>query len=106
MDKNNKPSRYGRLHETEATIRSIDSAYATGNGKVDNPKQPHEGKIKAYVDFTEFNKNYAEYLKKKGVNKLIDRSPSDQGKDGHKKNLERQNSSSSNQSEESWEVLS
>lgn len=65
MDKNNKPSSYGGLQEAEATIRSIDSAYATGNEKVDDPKKPHEVKIKAYVDFTEFNKNYAEYLKKK-----------------------------------------
>lgn len=111
MDKNIKASRYGRLQEPDLTIRSIDSAYATGNGRPDNPKKPHEGKIKAYVDFTEFNKNYAEYLEKKGISKLKDKYASrpESDKDnanGDKKNLERQNSSSSNQSEESWEVLS
>lgn len=47
----------------DATICSTDSAYIDASPvKQTSPKQ--EGKIKAYVDFTEFNKNYLEYKSK------------------------------------------
>ena len=43
----------------DATIRSTDSAYGTAI------QTKPEAKVKAYVDFSAFNKNYAEYIKKK-----------------------------------------
>lgn len=106
MDKNIGTSGYGTLplQAPDATICSNDSIYT--NSLTNNPQKPHEGKVKAYVDFTEFNKNYEEYLKKKGVRKSCDQPEPDSATNNDVKVLERQNSSSSNQSEESWEVLS
>ena len=52
---------------TDATICSDDSAYAAQNSIVDDsPKTEGPAKVKAYVDFTDFNRNYEDYLKKKG----------------------------------------
>lgn len=50
--------------EPDATMRSTDSNYIS-NSLANQPKQSE--KIVAYVDFSEFNKNYQEYLKTLGV---------------------------------------
>lgn len=120
----NNTSGYSTLsmQALEATICSTDSSYVMGNN-AGNIVLKQEGKIKAYVDFTEFNKNYSEYMEKHGVQELSDGSsnPSDSedacpadsndtsdiNHNQHLINmvLDRQNSSSSNQSED-WEVIS
>lgn len=46
----------------EATICSIDSN-SDGQGSMVNTSHKPEGKVKAYVDFSDFNKNYEDYLK-------------------------------------------
>lgn len=48
----------------DATICSTDNSYAS---MVGGKSTKQEETIKAYVDFTEFNKNYAHYLKKHGL---------------------------------------
>ena len=50
------------LQSGDATICSNDSAYGTPS-LVNSPAK-QEGKIKAYVDFKAFDKNYSEYVKK------------------------------------------
>lgn len=47
--------------EPDATMRSTDSNYIS---LTNQPKQSE--KIQAYVDFSEFNKNYHEYLESQG----------------------------------------
>lgn len=60
MDKDNGPVNHEskQAQEIDATMRSTDSNYISiTNG----PKQSE--KIQAYVDFSEFNKNYQKHLK-------------------------------------------
>lgn len=68
MDSRDGMSGFGtfRIQPCEATIRSNDSGYAViSNDRVNNmPRE--EGKIKAYVDFKDFQRNYIEYLKRGG----------------------------------------
>lgn len=45
----------------DATICSNESSYV-GTKSVESCTFKEESKIKAYVDFTEFNKNYEKYL--------------------------------------------
>lgn len=47
----------------DATICSVDSS-TDGQGSMVNTKPKQGAKIKAYVDFSDFNKNYEEYLRK------------------------------------------
>lgn len=49
----------------DATICSVDSS-TDGQGSMINTRPKQGGKIKAYVDFSDFNKNYEEYLRKNG----------------------------------------
>lgn len=53
------------MHGPDATVRSTDSVANSIHSMeyCDTPKQ--EGPIKAYVDFTEFDRNYEEYMKNK-----------------------------------------
>lgn len=59
---------------TDQTICSEDSNYASLNNSSNSRAPEQETKIKAYVDFTEFNKNYEEYLKRKGLQEMSDGS--------------------------------
>lgn len=76
-----EPSSQSTLSETSSmqtdnidmTICSGDSSYVLNTGMI--PK--YEGKIKAYVDFTEFNKNYSVY---KNEHKIL--YSSDEDSDG------------------------
>lgn len=59
--------------EVEAKILELASIEPIGQGDssssdfnlMNNERTKPEGKIKAYVDFTQFNKNYEDYLKRK-----------------------------------------
>lgn len=62
MDKKTNHSDESKVAmETDATIRSNDSSYPTASIVSNEPQK----KVKAYVDFTDFNRNYAEYMAKK-----------------------------------------
>lgn len=87
-----------------------------GNNLGDSIPKQQQAKIDAYVDFTEFNINYGEYLKKNGLKTTSDDSNDNSSSDTNtsvattkskKENvisLERQNSQTSSQSSE-WEIL-
>lgn len=113
MEINRETSGYGSFPmdwNADATMRSNDSAYNTGNSPSANSTTKQDGKIKAYVDFTEFNRNYEAYLQRNGLQELDDSSA---GKVNHERtlpkdvtvHLERQNSSSSSTQSEGWEVI-
>lgn len=59
--------------DLDMTICSGDSSYVLGSSII----HKYEGKIKAYVDFTEFNKNYSIYKKEHKIS-----YPSDDESDG------------------------
>lgn len=83
----------------DATICSNDSNYALGGSLVSTKTPKNEQTIKAYVDFTEFNKNYEDYLTQTNTKKLRDIDSE------NKSDEERfENSTSSNTSSD-WEVL-
>lgn len=100
-------SDYGTLptQPVDTTICSNDSTYAIISNSIPTSDLKTGGPVKAYVDFTEFNRNYKEYLKNQTTKDSSDASDSD---DRNSSNsvaiLDRQSSRSSNQSEE-WEVL-
>jgi len=73
MEKIIGTSGYGTLpmQVADATICSTESNYAINSGAC-NTAPKHDNKIKAYVDFTEFNKNYEEYLRKNGIQEFGD----------------------------------
>lgn len=60
-DKSQKPEQQA----VDATICSIDST-GDGPGSMTKAKAKPESKVKAYVDFSDFNKNYEEHLRSKG----------------------------------------
>lgn len=100
-------SDYGTLpnQPTDTTICSNDSTYAVNNNSMSSNDLKPGVKIKAYVDFTEFNKNYEEYIKNQSTKNSSDVSDMD---DRNSQNdieiLDEQSSRSSNQSSD-WEVL-
>lgn len=87
------------MQAPDATICSNNSAYAMGNSLGNIAKQ-EPNKIKAYVDFTEFNKNYQEYLDEHGEKE----SSTDSTAQEISMKLDRQSSRGSNQSSD-WEIL-
>lgn len=93
MDPTNGNDNNVPMQVADATVRSNDSSsHTTANNMTAGvPKQ--DDKIKAYVDFTEFNKNYEDYLKKKQEAELQSRNNSNANSEGK--------SSSS----EDWEIL-
>lgn len=110
MDVRVGTSDYGTLpmQPPDATICSDDSAYAMVNNSLINNGENQ--KIKAYVDFTEFNKNYEQYLEKNGIKESSEESVDDGSSDSEitpgsevKMVVERQNSHSSDQSE-GWDI--
>lgn len=58
MDQDNGPVSNETKQVQDATMRSTDSNYIS----ITNGPKRNE-KIQAYVDFSDFNKNYQEYLK-------------------------------------------
>lgn len=113
-------SDYGTLpvQQADTTICSNDSTYAISNNSMSSSDMRTDGKMKAYVDFTEFNKNYDQYLREQAAQKSNDSSSnknssdsSDMEQDRTSQNdvviLDRQSPRSSNQSSQSseWEVL-
>lgn len=110
-----KTTGYGTMpmQGVDATICSNDSSNVNENSLVTNSAKK-TGKIKAYVDFTEFNKNYEEYLEKNGLLELSDDSIGESGAKAAKTNhldnvqmaIDGQNSSPPSQLSEDWEVIS
>lgn len=91
----------------DATICSVDSS-TDGQGSMVNTRPKPDGKIKPYVDFTDFNKNYEEYLKRNNKSQM-NQTPFNSNNEANPKGdsgpvLDRSNSNSS-QSTEEWVVL-
>lgn len=106
---------YGTLpiQQTDTTICSNDSNYAINNSRMPSNDPKTNGKIKAYVDFSEFNKNYEEYLRDQAAKNSTKEAAKESAKHADLDDrsiqsdlviLDRQSSKSSTQSEE-WEIL-
>lgn len=55
------------MQAPDATICSSEGSYV-GNKSIDSSSIKENVRIKAYVDFSEFNKNYEQYLLKQQTN--------------------------------------
>lgn len=98
MDMQNRND--GPAHSGDATICSNDSAFGTAS--LVNSQAKQDGKVKAYVDFTIFNRNY-ENFKRTGGSVPTGRLNQKTGSAGSRKE---DNNSNINKNTDDWTVLS
>lgn len=58
----------------DATICSNDSGSYASQASLPNTSIKQSNKVRAYVDFSDFNKNYEEYLRRKGASQAAAKS--------------------------------
>lgn len=86
----------------DATVRSDASSSYSQTSLMNSA--PKEGKVKAYVDFTEFNRNYEEYLKQQEREKAKEEEKEAKNDDA-KASSQKSTDGSDSRSSEDWVVV-
>lgn len=90
--------------QPDETMRSTDSSLHGQAGPASSQATPN--KVKAYVDFSEYNRNYETYMREHGMDPNDDRPLSVIMKEAEEKAKNRKDATGSSQSSEEWVVLS